>query len=651
MKIQHLFGVLTLALCSVSTGAAEAEVPSLPALAKTPQFQAVKISPDGHYFAAKIQKDDGHTSLVVLDRHNKLKVVSVMNFTGNDTLVGFDWANNERLLMQPGRFVGALEQPYGTGELFAMNVDGSQKEMLFGMRAKRKAMRASARVIDWLKDDPKHVLIATQPFGFRDAFYPTVYKLNLYGGKLSKVTKPPVRGGGVLTDSDGQVRFAVGADLDNNNQTLVAYRDKNGDDWRIIERFDESQGGFLPLTFINDNQQVLGLSDHGADTKGLVLLDPKSGEKSLVYRDKDVDVSPVFDFNNGQQGKVIGVSFEKTLPQRVFLKSAEKDPFAADLVALEQAFSGRQVSLTSTTRDGQLMVAVVWSDTQPSQFYLFDRQHKRLTYLLSAMPWLQASQLAHTQAYSYKARDGQLIHGYLTLPPGKHKNLPLVMMPHGGPHGIRDNWGYDPYIQVLATRGYAVFQPNFRGSGGYGKAFQQAGYRHWGTLMIDDMTDGVQQLIKDGTVDKNRICSFGGSYGGYAAVMSAEREPELYKCAIGYVGVYDLQLLYDKPGAYSGRGSENFRKNVLGEDKARLKAQSPAFHVDKLAGPVLIVAGGEDQIAPIAHSEALRDAMQKAGKPYQWYVEPQEGHGFYNPEHKVTLFNKMLTFLDQNIGH
>ncbi|WP_192813365.1 alpha/beta hydrolase family protein [Gallaecimonas xiamenensis] len=645
-----------LSLLPCLTLAAEALPSDIPLadFASHPKFQEIKISPDGSYLAAKIQNDEGNMGLAVLKRGERdLGIASVMQFNGQDSLGSFYWANNERLIMTITRQLGSFDRPAGTGDLFAMNADGSKKMMIFGPRGERQKTYAGSQIISFLKGNDDEVLLATQPFGLKDASYPTVYRLNIYSGRLIKVTKPPVKGFNVLADNKGQVRFAVGADLKKGNENVVIYRDSADDDWRELARFSEEKGeGLMPIAFFKDNKRVIASTQGGSagDTAGIVVLDTSTGKKTKLYQRDDVDVSPIIAIDSEGERQVIGATWNSGKPEQVFFDSANDQDYVSDYKGLIAAFPDKAVSITSATRDMREMVIAVYADNEPGQFYLFNRESKQVTFLLSAMPWLDSKLLAKVRPISYQARDGKTIHGYLTLPKGKNKDLPLVMMPHGGPHGVRDEWGYDPSVQVLASRGYAVFQPNFRGSGGFGSDFMAAGYKKWGTSMIDDMTDGVNYLIGQGIVDKNRVCSMGGSYGGYAAVMSAEREPDLYRCAVGYVGVYDLEMLSSHPGAYRGLGSDNFRKKVLPDSEAELRAQSPRYQVAKLKAPVLIVAGGKDEIAPIEHSEALRDAMEAAGKPYEWYVEPNEGHGFYLPEHNQELYKRVLTFLDKHIG-
>jgi acylaminoacyl-peptidase len=226
----------------------------------------------------------------------------------------------------------------------------------------------------------------------------------------------------------------------------------------------------------------------------------------------------------------------------------------------------------------------------------------------------------------------------------------MVVAPHGGPHGVRDYWSFDPYVQMMASRGYAVLQMNFRGSGGYGRSFLYEGYRHWGTTMQDDVTDVTQWAIDAGITSEDRVCIFGGSYGGYAAMMGAVREPDLYQCVIAYVGVYDLELMYKKGDIPTRESGLEYLRQAVGEDKEDLRARSPVHHLDKLKAPVLIVHGGEDFRVDIAHAYKLRKGLEKLDKPYEWLVKPNEAHGFYLPENRLELFERMIAFLDKYIG-
>jgi dipeptidyl aminopeptidase/acylaminoacyl peptidase len=291
----------------------------------------------------------------------------------------------------------------------------------------------------------------------------------------------------------------------------------------------------------------------------------------------------------------------------------------------------------------------VASDRNPGDYYLFNLKAKNASMLISQRDWINPERMATTRGFHFTARDGLRIDGLLTLPPGSDgKNLPMVVNPHGGPFGIQDVWGYSGEVQLLANAGYAVLQVNYRGSGGFGEAFEHAGYKQWGRAMQDDLTDATRWAIQQGIADSKRICIYGASYGGYASLEGVAKEPDLYRCAVGYVGVYDMPMMYhdgDIPERLFGR---NFLKETLGEDK--LEEISPDMHADRIKAPVLLTAGGADERAPIEQSKRMEQALRNAGKPVETLYYPEEAHGFYKMEHRQELYTRLLAFLRANIG-
>ena len=259
--------------------------------------------------------------------------------------------------------------------------------------------------------------------------------------------------------------------------------------------------------------------------------------------------------------------------------------------------------------------------------------------------------MAATQAVEFKARDGLTLHGYLTLPQGQEKLLPIVVLPHGGPHGVRDTWGFDWEVQLLANRGYGVLQVNFRGSDGFGAQFRRSGYGQWGAAMQDDITDATLALIERGIADKDRICIYGASFGGYAALMGAVKTPDLYCCAIGSMGVYNLPMTFKEGDIADTTRGLNYLKLVLGEDQNKLKQLSPAFNTEKIKAQVLLIHGKQDKRAPLEQVQSLMAAMDKNNKPYQFLLIKDEGHGYYDEDNRIKVYKKLLTFLDKHIGH
>ncbi|MGA7965402.1 MAG: S9 family peptidase, partial [Gammaproteobacteria bacterium] len=344
----------------------------------------------------------------------------------------------------------------------------------------------------------------------------------------------------------------------------------------------------------------------------------------------------------------------RIMPGKVETLALEaKSPKMQDLAALTQTFPKQQVEITSATRNGSESVVRVWSDDNPGTYYLFAHKPKpSLTELFKAEPWVHPSTMSPMRPITFKARDGVTLHGYLTVPKNSSgKDLPMLVIVHGGPYGIRDHWGYDSEVQLFASRGYAVLQVNYRGSGGYGNKLVVLGIQHWGDTMQNDVADGVHWAINQGIANPKRICIYGGSYGGYSALMSAERFPDLYRCAIGYSGVYDLFVLKTRKGdidrsAYGRR----YLHEVLGSSDAKLKKFSPVYQVGSLKVPVLLMHGGQDVRAPVKGYDEMVAAIKKHGTPLKTLYFPREGHGFYKLDHRVKAYDKMLAFLNKYIG-
>jgi dipeptidyl aminopeptidase/acylaminoacyl peptidase len=258
--------------------------------------------------------------------------------------------------------------------------------------------------------------------------------------------------------------------------------------------------------------------------------------------------------------------------------------------------------------------------------------------------------MSEMTAFHIRASDGNWIHGYLTLPPSSSPGEapPLVVLPHGGPHFVRDYWSFDPEVQLLANQGFAVLQVNYRGSGGYGEGYQEAGYRHWGDRIVEDIVDATRHVVKKGQVDPKRICIYGASFGAYAAMQGAILAPDLFRCAIGYAGVYDLTRMDWSGDIGESRLGRDYMHTVLGNDTEALRKASPAHNVDKLRARVLLIHGKKDQRAPIEHAERLKDALEEKGRAPEWIVESKEGHGFYDEDARERMYSRLLRFLREN---
>jgi dipeptidyl aminopeptidase/acylaminoacyl peptidase len=316
---------------------------------------------------------------------------------------------------------------------------------------------------------------------------------------------------------------------------------------------------------------------------------------------------------------------------------------------LEKAFAGQEVRITSSTADDKLALVLVSGPRNPGDFYLFDVVNRKAELVLSQAEWIDPEAMGEVRAVTLKARDGLDLHGVLTLPPGSDgRNLPMVVNPHGGPFNAFDDFSYSSEAQMLAKAGYAVLQINFRGSGNRGREFAQAGARQWGKAMQDDVTDATKWAVAQGIADGSRVCIYGGSYGAYAALMGAVREPTLYRCAAGYVGVYDLDKLVRDDSAASTY-LRNFSTQWIGE-AGTLAAVSPNRLAERIEIPVFLAAGGEDKVAPIEHTKLMESALRSAGGEVESLYYPHEAHGFYTEEHRREYYTRLLAFLSRHLG-
>jgi len=334
--------------------------------------------------------------------------------------------------------------------------------------------------------------------------------------------------------------------------------------------------------------------------------------------------------------------------------------FDADFAKLQgtmDASLGKgNVNNLSLLDDGRVLV-YSRSDRDPGAYYLYDPLAEQLQEVLRPMDWIRPGRMAETRIMHYKARDGLEIPGYLTIPHGApEKKLPLVAWIHGGPWA-RDYWGWAPDIQFLASRGYAVFQPNYRGSTGFGGKHLISSFKKYGQTMQDDITDGIQYLIAQGIVDPDRVCIGGGSYGGYATMMGLVKEPKLFRCGINEAGVVDLvwaqELGYTDFNQSNPDAAEAWYKVAMGDvkaDRAMLEQYSPRLHASEIKAPVLIVHGAGDRRVPIKHAEGMRDALKAAGNSFEWVIYPEEGHGFTKPANRIDRYKKIEAFLQKNLS-
>ena len=651
---------------------------------KDPAMLGPQLSPDGQYLAAltplNINKETLSRCKKKSRRKQKSGVIDICNLSRRNIVVfklsdpdmncqngiiakcsrirvtqlrgqnvaSFFWANNDRIIFTTGGdqlngITGAIDSI----GIYAVNKDGKEPMQLVKPEdalTNQKVIRTE--VLNLLPFEPENILVARND---RKRYYLDVYKMNVYTGKFRRMLTPPgpVMGWGV--DNDGVVRLAAMQDENSlSYETQIMYREDEESEWTEIDRFEGLQNGWGLMGFTENNEKLYVTSNLGQDTYSVNLFDPQTGEMEDVFANEGTDVNYLGFTPTGEPVTIIYNDID-TKPQRHYINNKWKNL----IEGFKQAFGVDYVGISSMSEYGEKMILSINSDINPGEYYLYDSNKNNIVYLGSTRPWIDPKTMSKMKPITYEARDGETIYAFLTIPiDSDGKDLPLIINPHGGPFGIQDQWRFNPETQFFANQGYAVMQINYRGSGGYGKRFEKIGYKRWGLEMQDDISDGVQWAIDQGIADSEHVCIYGASYGGYATMAGITLTPELYRCAVNYVGIWDLKMLYEQNGRWVERMDRWFKNHVIDpkEDIDQLEKTSPKFHIDKIKAPLFIVHGRRDYNVRIEQAETLMDALDKKDIPYEVLIKREEGHGFVLEENKIELYSRMKTFFNENLA-
>ena len=638
------------AAVATSAWAADDKIP-IETFFKPSQYGAMQISPDGKRIAA-LAPVNGRQNLVMLDLDAKKAVP--LTALDNKDIVTLQWLNADRLLVGTGTIGTRVDDSRGGG-LYAVNVDGSNVRQVIegGDEAGSQVGAIGAfHAYRYVRTLPggNDIVLAEVIFSEHKVQPGALYRVDTRTNRRTLISgQKPDSGDGEnwVVDDKGVARALI---VNSKGSVRIWYRPGADAQWAKLDEFSPvKEGQWIPEAVAEDDKTLYVSSWRGRDKAAIVRYDPATKTFGEV-----IAAHPQVDLNRlvRKPSEIDGVSYDADRAGVAWFD----EKLASVQSAIDKALPDT-VNVLSWSDDKTRFVVTSYSDVLPGAFYYFDRKTGKLQWLADRRPWIDPKKMSPMTPVRYKARDGLEIPAYLTIPRGSSgKSLPLVMVIHGGPWVDGDQWGFDPEVQFLASRGYAVLQPNYRGTSRYGWKHFASSFKQWGGTMQDDITDGVKWAVAEGIADPARVCIYGGSYGGYATMMGLAKDPDLYKCGINYVGVTDLDLFVNATWsdfAYSPF-LQNESKTMFGDpdaDKAWLNAHSPVLLAANIKAPVFMAYGASDVRVIPDHGWRMKAALEHAGKSPQWMIAEGEGHGYRDINNQVMFYGAMEKFLDKHIGH
>ncbi|GGY99572.1 alpha/beta fold hydrolase [Pseudoduganella plicata] len=653
-------------LCAIVSVPARATPPApVDAFFANPSFTGGLLSPSGRYLAAKIVGKTGRDSLGVIDLNDRsARMVAAFD----DADIGHvQWVNEDRLLFDStDRQIASGAARFAPG-LYTARRDGSQFRQLADRRGRFVRNGYDKVLLPWHtymmdqagKQESDEVYVRNVSFRAGRPQSVDLLRLNVVTGRTATVALP-VDAIDWMLDNDGEPRLAKSLDKD---MLSIWLRDRDTGKWRVLASFKAyvpDARAFTPLRFGPDGT-LYAKANQNSDHAAVHTVDLATGALSAqpILRVDGFDFTGSFVVD---ATRLLGIRY---------LGDAEGTAwFDPEMKAIQADIDAQlpgTVNLIGVPRRPATpnLLVTAFSDMQPRVYFIYNTATRKLSVAGFAHEKLDASAMGHQYFVKYKARDGLEIPAMLTLPPGvpvtragePPANLPLVVLVHGGPYVRGTRWEWDPETQFLASRGYAVLEPEFRGSTGFGRRHFTAGLKQWGLAMQDDIADGTRWAIAQGVADPQRICIAGASYGGYATLMGLVRDPDLYRCGINWVGVTDINLMYTGHWLYASDVPEEFKRygmpELIGDpvkDADQLKATSPLQQAARIRQPLLLAYGTADERVPMIHGTKFRDAVRAVNKAVEWIEYEDEGHGWSLPRNRIDFWTRVERFLDRNIG-
>jgi dipeptidyl aminopeptidase/acylaminoacyl peptidase len=648
------FAALLFTLIAVSV--AYAAPLSVETFFRKPAYSGATLSPNGRYLAVLAPVGE-RRGLIVLDLDSK--AATRMQSPGDGDVLGAVWQNDERLIVRIGELQRASGEPPREAGLVAINRDGSDSRVVAGIqprstagsnisekRFERPWFVSLLRVIEGTND----VLLTARE---RNVHTLDVYRYDTVSGEKTLLTfDSPGAVQYWVVDFDGVPRAALTADIDADVSAWYV-RKSAGDSWIKVEEAKLGALSSVPLEFDPDGKLLYVSARRNGDDRAAIYeyaVDEHAWRKPIVQHPlRDVDGGNASFRANYKAHKLLGLAYTDDKPSMAW--------FDAGYARVQKSVDATLPdTVNRLQRRGDRFLVVAFSDRDPGEAYLLDAKSMRLEKLFSYEPWIDAKTMAAERWVSYPARDGLTIPALLTVSSNAGaKPSPLVVVIHGGPNVEATRWGYNAETQFLVSRGYAVLQPQFRGTLGFGLKLRSSGFRKWGDEMQDDLEDGVKWAIAQGIADPDRVCFYGASYGGYAASWGAIKNAKLIKCAVSYVGVTSIDYLFDNAQTDLSRLADRSSLMVreIGDPKterARFHRVNPLDNADKVGVPILLAYGASDRRVPLVHGTDFRSALDRAHKPYEWVVYADEGHGFVKDENLFDFYGRVDRFLAKYLG-
>lgn len=601
----------------------------------TPEAASFKLSPDGKYLSYLKRRETGERDLYIKETATQKERLLIKQEV--DLIQQYYWANPTRILYMQD--TGGDENHH----VFGIDISGENKKELTPFDG------IKVSILEPLKEDPDHIIIQMNK---DNPQIEEPYRLNINSGEITKLYTVDAESGtiaGYNFDNQGNLR-AINKIVDGINSEIF-YKIDGEFKSLGVTKFGDGFGiySFNPNTENPDDAYVVSNLDN--DKLEIQLFDLKKNEKiKTVFSNDTYDVSGM----SLSRKRNYEIDYFSYIGDKAVIVPVS-DSYKKVYSRLKKEFGDQQFFTVDRTDDEMQYMVLVTSDKIVGEYYLYDVKKNTVKLLYKVLPHLKAKDMAEMKPISFKSRDGILIHGYITLPNSykKGQKVPLIVNPHGGPQGLRDSWGFEPSAQLFASRGYATLHVNFRISGGYGKEFLNSGFGQIGRKAMDDVEDGLDYVINQGWVDKNKVAIYGASHGGYAVLRGMTKTPEKYACGVDYVGVSNLNTFMNTFPPYWEKYRDLMYKiwynPNIPEEKAIMDEISPALHVDKITKPLFVVQGANDPRVNIDEADQIVESLRKRGVEVPYMVKYDEGHGFGKEENKLVLYEAMMGFFAEHL--